>query len=242
MENNYGRPPITEAVVEFRLLAPVDANLVQRIGTSFNSFYPRSEDLQEIEFQIGPAGAQTRRTGLVGFKRTNVDANEIVVIKAGSLNIAQLAPYPGWDHFIERVRRDWKLWRSKTNYRDLARIGVRFLNRIDIPHGAGEVTFVPKDYVLVGPAIPEAFGDLKAYHVNAVLRSEDLRADVTLNSGTVESPLLKHSSLLLDIDIGRIEDMPKKEDDIFEFLEAVRLEKNRLFEACLTEDSRKLFL
>lgn len=241
MAHEYARPPITEAVVEFRLFAPLENDLIRKIGQAFDAHYPRSEEIQEIEVQLGPAGALTRRSGFIGVKRTNFDANEIVTIKPESLNIAQLAPYPRWDVFIERVKRDWKIWRGKTDYRDLSRIGVRFINRIDIPRHEGGEEFVPKDYLVAAPAIPQAFASVKGYQMNVLVRSDELNSDITLNTGTVESPLLKHNSLLLDIDIGRVDELPKREDGIFSFLDAVRDEKNRLFEACLTDRARELF-
>jgi len=54
-------------------------------------------------------------------------------------------------------------------------------------------------------------------------------------------PIPKYVSLLLDFDVFRTADLPRKEDDLWHLVETGRDIKNGIFEACITDEARKLF-
>lgn len=74
--------------------------------------------------------------------------------------------------------------------------------------------------------------------VQTISYFEDIKCKLTLNSGVVESPILNHMSFFLDLDVGREIDVPQKDTDIFELLEKMRLKKNQVFEACISQRTR----
>jgi uncharacterized protein (TIGR04255 family) len=45
----------------------------------------------------------------------------------------------------------------------------------------------------------------------------------------------------LDIDLFRTENIPGREQDLWECIESVRELKNSIFETCITDASRRLF-
>jgi uncharacterized protein (TIGR04255 family) len=57
----------------------------------------------------------------------------------------------------------------------------------------------------------------------------------------VRSPLERHFSVLLDIDVVREVDVPQKDNEIWKELDLMRTHKNRIFEECVTDSARKLF-
>ena len=54
-------------------------------------------------------------------------------------------------------------------------------------------------------------------------------------------PLLNHVSLMLDIDIFCTEQIPGNEAERMAHVDGARPIKNRVFERCVTDESRKLF-
>jgi len=70
----------------------------------------------------------------------------------------------------------------------------------------------------------------------------DVDAQLMINTGVMPSPLLNYTSFLIDIDIGRTHDVPQRDEEIFEFLTSIRDKKNMIFEACITDRARELFL
>lgn len=202
MGSGYARPPITEAVVEFRMAGSLDIQTLQRLARDFAANYPLEEQINEIYIHVGDS--PPKDAPLPTFKRLSYDATEILLLKESSLGVAQLAPYVGWEAFMIRVRRDWEIWRKRTDYRQLSRIGVRFINRIDVPRMDKDSMVSPGDYLKALPSLPEELQEAEAFQMNLLSRLEHLKSDLTLNVATAVSPLLRHTSFLLDIDIGRI--------------------------------------
>ena len=78
------------------------------------------------------------------------------------------------------------------------------------------------------------------YAVQAQLHIADIGCDLTLNSSVVPSPLLGHRSFVIDQDIGK-DNPPQNDDGIYNLLNQIRVTKNRVFEACITDRARELF-
>ena len=63
----------------------------------------------------------------------------------------------------------------------------------------------------------------------------------TIVVATVPSPVPKHISIVFDIDIGRNAAVPQSEREIDDLLTRIRAEKNRIFDASLTDRMKELF-
>lgn len=82
---------------------------------------------------------------------------------------------------------------------------------------------------------------MASYAVQVVFPLGD-DCNLVLNSSSMPlSPLVGFTSLLLDIDISRDINLPKKDDAIWELLDQIRSHKNSIFEKCITDRSRALF-
>jgi uncharacterized protein (TIGR04255 family) len=152
---------------------------------------------------------------------------------------SQLAPYPGWDTFFERFRRDWGVWKRTLGYRKITRIGVRYINRIDIP--ATEPVVEHEHYLNVYPHVPSIFPTLISYNLVAQSYLPDIECALTLNSSSTPSPLLGHAAFIVDQDIFKEGDLPQSDDAIYAFLNRIRDKKNEVFEACIKPRARELF-
>jgi uncharacterized protein (TIGR04255 family) len=239
----YKRPPITEAVIEARFAMPAEPDKLNEASSDLASMYPLQEPLQNIDLQVAQqSNAQPTpqvRFNL-GHKRTSQDVSQIVLLWPASILVSQLAPYPGWDRFCGRFVRDWAVLKAVTGYRKIARLGVRFVNRIDIPF-QGEPVVVHSDYLNAYPQLPEVLGPLAAYSMQVNLPVSDIGCTLTINAASVPSPVLGHMSFVLDIDIGRDVDPPQNDEGIQVLLDQIRSKKNTTFEACITDRARELF-
>jgi uncharacterized protein (TIGR04255 family) len=140
------------------------------------------------------------------------------------------------------VRRDWDAWRSEAGSVKLARIGVRYINRIDIPKPKEDAQIQLKDFLNVWPHTPPLdWGPLSnfAFQVTRPLNRDECY--LRLYSGTTESPLVGHAALALDLDIFRESSLPMRDDELWILLARIRDMKNSLFESCVTDRSRELF-
>ena len=124
-------------------------------------------------------------------------------------------------------------------FQEISRIGVRYVNRIDIPV-SGPV-LEQEEFLNVYPKLPDILGPMNAYAVQAVLSIKDIGCKLTLNSAVVPSPILDHASFLFDQDIAREIDPPQSDDAISGLLNEIRIRKNKVFETCITDRARALF-
>jgi uncharacterized protein (TIGR04255 family) len=69
----------------------------------------------------------------------------------------------------------------------------------------------------------------------------EIDGKVIVNTATAPSPLIDHVSLLLDMDLFKDQNLPQKDDELWDLLAAYRKQKNMLFEAFITDRARGLF-
>jgi uncharacterized protein (TIGR04255 family) len=240
----YKQPPITEAVIEIRFAAPIDTARIAEISADFQSLYPYEQRITDVRVQLYlPSAPQATTTAeaieKLGHKRSSLDQTQILLLWPQNLIVSQLAPYPGWEVFFDRFRRDWTMWKRLMDYRKISRIGVRYINRIDIPVSGTIVEH--EQYLNLYPHLPEAFGNVRGYGVQAQVVLPDIDCMLILNSLSVPSPLLGHAAFIVDQDIANEINPPQSDEAIYELLNRVRTKKNEIFEACITPRARELF-
>jgi uncharacterized protein (TIGR04255 family) len=70
----------------------------------------------------------------------------------------------------------------------------------------------------------------------------DLQGACVINQTIIEPPAKPNTvAVVLDIDVFRTSGVATDETRLWEQLEQLRNEKNRVFEACITDDARRLF-
>ncbi len=239
----YVRPPITEAVIGLTFADTIDNKTLETVSKQFAGHYPAHQAVKNVEFHFDlTEGAGKKHEAVAtqsevhGHKRSTPDMSEIVLVLPTSLVVSQLAPYPSWDVFFKRFLRDWRIWKRSVKHRVIKRIGVRYINRIDIPVDGLIVNH--ELYLSVYPKVPELLSPLNAFVVQTISGFDDIKCRLTLNSAVVESPVLNRQSFSLDLDIAREVEVPQKDKDIFALLESMRVKKNLVFESCITERAR----
>lgn len=239
----YKRPPITEAVIGVQFAAPVPADNLRKVSGRFKASYPGEQEVKTLGVQVvNLAGGRPPVTNVqetVGHRRASNDATEIILFMPDTLIVSQLAPYPGWESFFSRFVRDWKLWKREISFLKIVRLGVRYINRIDLPITRDYVD--QEEYLNIYIQLPKILGPTTSYAAQAVLSIKDILSQLVINTTIVPSPLLDHASFIVDIDIGRTQDVPQRDEDLFELLVNFRDKKNMVFEACITDRARELF-
>ncbi|WP_075595247.1 TIGR04255 family protein [Novacetimonas hansenii] len=248
----YAKPPITEAVIEFQFAGKCPESERNRVGRKLKKFYPFEENIQELTVTSGPDGTD-RHMSSVGLKLSTLDRSNVVSLtdlrksplpvlfnkdegKPASFSAAQLAPYFGWNNFCQKFVENWTVVERTIGKRKLRRIGVRFVNRIDIPGKIDDT----QDWVRVGPFLPEDFGQPIVFNMHVIIPI-DRMTQANLLVGTVPSPLPDYSSMILDIDIYTTGEIGDDMASRLEILEYMHEKKNWIFEDSITEATRNLF-
>jgi uncharacterized protein (TIGR04255 family) len=240
-EVNYQRPPITEAVIGIDFSARLALSLVGKANRTFAKLYPQHQDLQNVTFSVNVSSKMTGQaeTKAEGHRLSSADMAELLVIWPSAFAVSQLAPYPGWDKFFARFKRDWKVWKNVVGFVEISRIGVRFINRIDIPLVNNSADY--EKYLNIYPKLPGALSNLTSYAIQSVSKLDDIGCLLTINSGVVPSPVLGKASFLIDFDIARASDVPQNDIEISKLLAQIRDKKNEVFEASVSDAAKMLF-
>ena len=154
---------------------------------------------------------------------------------------SRLSPYERWDKFREEAKRLWDIYRSVFKPTMLRRLAVRYINRIDIPLKDRSVDL--KHFLRTFPEVsPAMTQDITNCFMQLELPQDDLGAVLQLTEAVIPPVKPDTLSVVLDIDLYREQDTPCDEKEIWEFFERLRTRKNEIFEACITDRTRKLIL
>ncbi len=242
----YKNPPITEAVIGIHFKSPVNTADIDSANSKFSTYYLQQQIVSNFNVHVDiPIVGQLTQSPkadvnpIMGYRHSSDDMTELLVLWQSDFVLSQLAPYQGWDSFFERFARDWKLWKRVVGFREIARIGVRYINRIDIPATGPLVEY--EKFLNIYPKLPNELETVNAYAVQTVVSLVDIDCQLLINSAIVPSPILNHISVLLDLDISKENNSPQKDEDIFALLNTIRSQKNKIFEACVSDQARELF-
>jgi hypothetical protein len=117
------------------------------------------------------------------------------------------------------------------------------VNRIDIPYDPGNQQPDVREYVTFGPPLVTMLGMQSPtnYLVQCDFFPENEWAKAIVRSGTQLPALIRHISLLLDIDVFVDKDLPQQEERIEELMHRLRDLKNSVFADCITPRAEALF-
>ena len=171
--SDYNRPPITEAVIEIKFSEALEHDKFAKLKAGIGKKYPAAQDIAAfaLEFEINKKSSPGRaQQQAIGHKFTTNDASQIAIIWPTSFTLSQLAPYPGWDDYFGRFQRDWKILKRQGT-REIVRVGVRFINRIDVPSTGDGLN--PEDYLSVYPSLPDLFTDNHSFAIQTMSYLKD---------------------------------------------------------------------
>ena len=239
----YKRAPITECIIELRVAEGISQSEIDSIASRLQAAHPTSADVMAHELTIdtatgavtGPPASSPR-----GKRMVSEDGANVVLLTPNFLTTARLPPYPRWEALYDRARENWDKWLEVVGPRQLARVGVRYINRIDIPIPDGGtinlgefVTFQP-DTIALGLPVAHFF-------TQATLGT--WKEHWLVNIATATSPVSVPNavSILLDIDVHRLSGLPVPSDDPWPMIAEAREIKNDVFQRALTDKAKGLF-
>ncbi len=237
---HYDRPPIVEAVIDFKFDETLSDRELERLRDRFKGDFPTVEEKRNITVHVQPGRVDTN-SALAGYKMTAQNAADLVLVNSDSFGSVRLAPYERWENLRANAERNFEIFTKVVGRKKIVRIGVRFINRIDIPHAQMQGRPL-LNFIKVGVSLPLEVTEIITDSSVAVSGIEVLTgAKVTIRSGLVPSPLIDYMSISLDIDVFWDSNIPGRIDEIWNKTESLRNAKNAVFENCVTDEIRGLF-
>ena len=239
--NFYSAAPILEAVIEIRLAEPLGNLAKTKIQKRLMRNYVNFAELHEREAKVDLANQTTsyskpRHIGTL----SSGDETDRLVIRPANYVWARLAPYQGWSPYIERVARDLEDIHAVAGYQKVERIGVRYINRIDVPV-SDDVIVRYEDYLALCLKLPDEMESINNYSWRFERSYLDRGLLAIVSSATVAAEVPGTGAFTLDIDVIMQDQPPSKINDILRQLEVMRELKNEIFEQSITDRARKSF-
>ncbi len=241
------RAPIVEAVIDIRARAvtALEEALVKPQLEAKLSGYQVLDSQREIEHGFTlegdkPPGLMIRDLGWKGLRFQSADKKHIAQFNRDGFVFSRLEPYQSWEQLYDEGMRLWRVYVELTQPVEIHRIGLRYINRIQLP--PGELRF--EDYMEAAPVPPKDL-DLPFHsfmHQGTLAVSDHPYAISVIRTIQPSSaPGSMGLGLILDIDVFTAQGFELNEAAMEQRLLEMRWLKNKVFFGSVTPNALKLF-
>lgn len=138
------------------------------------------------------------------------------------------------------MARDFDVANSLTGYRKIDRLGVRYINRIDVPTAASNISYY-EDFIRIHLSLPPFLDPINSYawRFEKAFPNEGFIA--IIQSTSVLPVIPGTNPFVFDIDVTCPQDLPVKREDVLAMLNEMRKLKNSIFELSMTDKARMAF-
>ena len=242
MSGKYKTPPIIEAVCELRFSpdSPWDMAMPGLVYERVKEIFPirRQKKVISVGASADERGLEQKFEISDRMQFWKEDQKALIQIGKNLLSINHLAPYPSWDEFFRLIKLSYEAYRKVVNPKNIHRIGLRYINRIEFSSSVLELSDYFEFYPYVGSKLPK---DYSAFIVGIQVPYNNWRdvLKIQLTSGKVDKP--NKIAIILDLDYFLIKPGEVKLEEALEWIESAHghIEKN--FEACIKDKLREIF-
>lgn len=240
------KAPVVEAVIELRARPAGtwdEATIGPRLKEVMRDKYPAAQAMQLFSFSmpiavntvaqpLSPTAVAEHSSEWGGLRFKNPDSTQIAVFKRDSYSFSRLPPYTRWSAVVSEALRLWKTYSDLSGATRIERIGVRFINRLDVPTQGLKF----EDYFSGFGSVP---GDLP---LSNFVSHQSIEVPghpyAVVLIRTVQSPLApdaKTIGLITDIDVAMPQPIPNDRRIITQRLAEMRFLKNMVFFGSVTK-------
>jgi len=242
MGRRYKNPPIIEALCEFRLQPDTQWDL-----TTPGLIYDRVKDafesreggiVQEMQITSGKDGfnQQTRTREVV--RMFSKDKNRFMQVGPRLLSVHTLQPYPSWAMFKPLIERAFTALTETTNADAFQRVGLRYINRIEIAQQSVDLDDYFEFRPFLGQNLPQK---TISFIVGCLLPYSDGRDVCKVEFTTAARGQPDQCSFILDLDYSNLSSEAVPIGGSLNWIENAHDKVTSLFEGCITDQSRKIF-
>lgn len=233
--HQYKNPPIIEAIIEIRILPnPKKEMDFEELYNSFKTQYPNKELIHFKTANIDLLNEQSNFSKTnVGLKLSSEDQKYVIQLKNDGIVVSVLNIYHNWDDLEKKAKSIWDEYKKHASPKRVIRAAVRYINKINIP----ESQFKYEKYFKIYPNSSDT--QFAGFFMQLQIPQQEGGLAV-LNQTTTQPIQVGFTSILLDLDIFDQIDF-EHEEELWKRINTLRLQKNKLFESCITDETRELF-
>jgi len=235
--DQYANPPIQEALVEFVFQATPDWDLTVpgklHQHPAIAPIYlgkPRTQPAAGVPM-LGMGG------GIGRVQLTNEDGTRVISLMGNAIAIHSIRPYEGWENFRPRIETALRAYVDVTGASEIVRIGVRYLNHIEIAEQPVELS---KYFALPPQVLPGLPPMITAFYSRNEYAYED-GCKVIVAHTPVPATDVRFAAFMLDIDVIVDSGPARTVEQALEAVDLLHTREKQAFEALITDDARRLF-
>lgn len=242
----FPNSPITEAIFDIRAKLPdgsdlnIFQNFQEKIKDRFEDRKTRHHFQAEIKLVPGKdeSAPVIPRGKADGYLFRSANENKIVQARLDGFTFNKLKPYENWKNFYGEARSLWELYKKIINPIRVDRIGLRYINRIEMPIPFADFN----EYILTNPHVaPELPQALSHFFMRIEIPNDEIGA-LALIILTIQKPNeLNKLPLIFDIDVFKNANYSDEMSEMWGDFNNLRNFKNEIFFNSLTDKAKELF-
>jgi uncharacterized protein (TIGR04255 family) len=245
MAKVYKYPPITEAVCEFRFAPsqPWDSTFFGLVYDKLKHDFPKKRQEVGFKFEVGQQPAEAAPPQIISappkMKFLSDDERSLIQLQGDVLSVNKMKPYERWETFKALILHSLSAYTAVNNPKGIRRIGIRYINRIEIPESEVKI----EDYLQAVPGLPEEIPQVFNTWVQRVeVPFPKINGLLILQSGSIREKDVDGVAFLLDLDfLIAAPEQPILLSSAEEMIETGHREVENAFEACITDKTRSIF-
>jgi uncharacterized protein (TIGR04255 family) len=238
---HYDKAPIKEALIGLGIDRPSSSTLAGLAKLDFSARgYSGPKNIYRTQFEGRIEGDQATAKadhGQVGYQFIGEDGRHVARIDLEGFAFSRLVPYDSWEQLREEARAVWNSYRSVVPGRAVTRVGLRYINQIDMPQPVRDFRDYIRTYPEISSDLPQA---VASFFFQVQVPLEPSGVFLNLTQALVPPSAPNVTSVVLDIDVVRKGIRLESDDEIWRILDELRLQKNLIFESCITNRTREL--
>jgi uncharacterized protein (TIGR04255 family) len=242
MANSYPNAPLVEAICEFRLSPDTlwDLTVPGLVYEKIRNDFPKKDSrlVQDIEISHGPQGIQQQIRNSERMIFFSQEKKLLVQMGHLLLAINALRPYPGWTNFKPKIEKVWNSLREIVDVKGFERVGLRYVNRIDLPSPDVKMEEYFAFYPHLGSRLPQR---KLSFIVGSEFSYSNGRDRCRLVLFNDPSGMPERLTVLLDIDYFLAQPSAIEASSVLAWVEGAHQRVEEIFEGCLEDRLRELF-
>jgi len=243
MGRRYENSPIVEALCEFQFEPgrPWDLTIPGLVYEKIRDEFPKKRQAKQVQVELSATvdegiAQKVATSDRMQFLRE--DEKALVQVGPNLLVINHLKPYPTWDKFLPLIKKGVEVYRGVVDAEGMRRIGLRYINRIEIPGQRIEL----KDYFdfrpFVGSKLPQDFGP---FIVGIQVSYEDSRDVLRVQLASARVDIPDTIAIMLDLDYFLAQPGQVALDKVIDWVKVAHDRVEVAFEGCITDQLRHIF-
>jgi uncharacterized protein (TIGR04255 family) len=242
MGKKYRNPPIVEALCEFRFEpgVPWDMAIPGLVYEKVRDRFPKRRQVRAVEISVaaGPGGIEQQVVTTDRMQFLREDEKALIQVGPNLLAVNHLKPYPTWQEFLPLIRQGFDAYLEVANPKSIQRVGLRYINRIEIPGQRIQLEDYFEFRPFIGPNLPQDFGP---FIVGIQVPYTDSRDMLRLQVANAAAETPDIVAIMLDLDYFLAQPGGVSKEQVFQWIEVAHSRVEEVFEACITDRLRQMF-